>query len=316
MRTDLTIDLGDVKLDAWHYRPDGATGDAPTVVMSFGFSGLKAMGLDRFAEVFCQAGVGALVYDHRGFGRSTGAPAREVDPWQQIKDMRDVITFASTLKGVDASRIGLWGTSYAGGHTIMVSAIDRRVRCAVAQVPFISGKVSVEGLIPSYLRPAWFARLEAERRARLAGAEPTYVPVALDPEDQVKGEPYRLGLVDAREPGFAWLSEAGQAAGYQNSVTLTSFDLFYGYQPGSYIERVSPTPLLMIVGNDDQVCVTEAQLDAFRRAHEPKKLCLLESGHYDVYWRKFDQAAAAARDWFADHLVGTSTAAAAAGGQP
>jgi fermentation-respiration switch protein FrsA (DUF1100 family) len=59
----------------------------------------------------------------------------------------------------------------------------------------------------------------------------------------------------------------------------------------------------MIVGDDDQVCMTEAQLGAFNRAHEPKKLCLLRSGHYDVYWRKFDQAASAARDWLAEHLL-------------
>jgi hypothetical protein len=59
----------------------------------------------------------------------------------------------------------------------------------------------------------------------------------------------------------------------------------------------------MIVGDDDQVCMTDAQLDAFNRAQEPKKLCLLESGHYDVYWRKFDAAASAARDRFAQHLL-------------
>lgn len=313
MRKELRIDTGKVELDAWHYQPDGRGTAAPTVIMSFGFSGLKAMGLDKFGEVFAAAGLGVLVYDHRGFGTSTGEPAREVDPWVQIADMRDVITFASTLKGVDPDRIGLWGTSYAGGHTIVVSAIDRRIRCAVAQVPFISGKVSIESLIPSYLRPAWFARLEEERRSRLAGAKPTYAPVAVDPEEQAKGEPYRLGLVDAREPGFAWLSEAGKSAGYQNSVTLTSYDLFWGYQPGSYIERVSPTPLLMIVGDDDQVCMTDAQLDAFNRAHQPKKLCLLKSGHYDVYWRKFDEAAFAARDWFAEHLLSKSKPSAGAG---
>jgi dienelactone hydrolase len=239
MRKDLTIDLGDVQLDAWHYRPDGAKGHIPTVIMSFGFSGLKAMGLDKFAEVFVEAGLGALVYDHRSFGKSTGMPEREIDPWVQVQDMRKVITFASTINGLDAERIGLWGTSYAGGHTIMVSAIDRRVRCAVAQVPFISGKVSIEGLIPSYLRPTWFKELAKERQARLNGAKPTYVPVAVDPEEQVKGEPYRLGLVDAREPGFAWLSEAGQAAGYQNSVTLTSYDHFYGYEPGKTLSGLA-----------------------------------------------------------------------------
>jgi len=307
MRKDLRIPLIDVELDAWFYQPDGVTGPAPTVIMSFGFSGLKAMGLDRFAEVFAAAGLASLAYDHRGFGTSGGSPVRDIDPLQQVADMRDVISFARSLEGVDPERIGLWGTSYAGGHTIMVSAIDRRIRCAVAQVPFISGKASVEGLIPSYLRPRWIEALTAEREARFRGAEPTYVPVAVDPEQQEKGAAYHLGLVDAREPGFAWLQEAGQQAGYENSVTLSSYDHFWAYEPGAFITRVSPTPLLMILGDDDQVCLTATQLEAFNRAHEPKRLKLLHSGHYDVYWRKFDEAAEAARDWFHEHLVANTS---------
>jgi hypothetical protein len=51
------------------------------------------------------------------------------------------------------------------------------------------------------------------------------------------------------------------------------------------------------------VCLTATQLAAFNRAHEPKKLKLLHSGHYDVCWRKFDDAAEAACDWFQEHLI-------------
>ena len=40
---------------------------------------------------------------------------------------------------MDADRIGLWGTSYAGGHAIVLGATDRRLRAVVAQVPTISG---------------------------------------------------------------------------------------------------------------------------------------------------------------------------------
>ena len=33
----------------------------------------------------------------------------------------------------------VWGTSYAGGHAIVLGATDRRLRAVVAQVPTISG---------------------------------------------------------------------------------------------------------------------------------------------------------------------------------
>ena len=44
-----------------------------------------------------------------------------------------------TLPEVDADRIGVWGSSYSGGHVLVLGAIDRRVKCVVWQVPLISG---------------------------------------------------------------------------------------------------------------------------------------------------------------------------------
>ena len=139
MRRDFEFRTEDgVILRGWHYLPE-RTGAAPTVVMAHGYSAVKEMYLDRFAEAFAEAGIGAVVFDNRNFGASDGEPRQEIDPWQQIRDYRDAITWASGLPEVDAERIGIWGSSYSGAHVLVVSAIDRRVKCVVAQVPLISG---------------------------------------------------------------------------------------------------------------------------------------------------------------------------------
>ena len=39
---------------------------------------------------------------------------------------------------IDPDRIGIWGSSYSGGHVLVVGALDRRVRCVVSQVPLVS----------------------------------------------------------------------------------------------------------------------------------------------------------------------------------
>ena len=89
MRTDVEFRVEDgVILRGWHYRPDRGRGPWPTIVMAHGFSAVKEMYLDRFAEVFAAAGLAALVFDNRNFGASDGAPRQEIDPWQQIKDYR------------------------------------------------------------------------------------------------------------------------------------------------------------------------------------------------------------------------------------
>jgi uncharacterized protein len=76
-------------LRGWLYLPDRATGPVATVVMAHGFSAVKEMYLDRFAEVFAAGGLGALVFDNRNFGASDGVPCQYIDPWQQVGDYRD-----------------------------------------------------------------------------------------------------------------------------------------------------------------------------------------------------------------------------------
>jgi hypothetical protein len=62
MRKDVEFKSQDgVTLAAWHYLPDQHSGKVPMIVMAHGFSAVKEMYLDRFAEVFAEAGLGALV---------------------------------------------------------------------------------------------------------------------------------------------------------------------------------------------------------------------------------------------------------------
>ncbi|MEU1314582.1 alpha/beta hydrolase [Streptomyces tibetensis] len=81
-------------------------------------------------------------------------------------------------------------------------------------------------------------------------------------------------------------------------------ELVSGYERGLLIERVSPTPMLMIVGELDVVCPPDLQLGAYARAREPKRLLTVPAGHFDVYKAgpAFDRVADAAADFFAEHL--------------
>jgi hypothetical protein len=80
-----------------------------------------------------------LVFDYRYLRASDGEPRGQIFPWEQIEDHRNAITYASELPEVDAERLGIWGTSYSGGHVLCVGALDRRVKCVASQVPPIDG---------------------------------------------------------------------------------------------------------------------------------------------------------------------------------
>src|SRR5215207_10522315 len=139
MREDVEFDAAGVRLRGWLYLPDEPREPVPAIVMAHGFSAVKEMYLDAYAEVFAEAGLAVLVFDNRNFGASEGEPRGEIDPWAQIRDYRHAITYARSLPEVDRERIGIWGSSYSGGHVLVVGAIDRRVRCVVSQLPLITG---------------------------------------------------------------------------------------------------------------------------------------------------------------------------------
>src|SRR3989441_6816224 len=186
MRRDIAFKTEDgVTLRGWLYLPDRTAGQAATVVMAHGFSAVKEMYLDRFAEVFAASGLGALVFDNRNFGASDGEPRQHIDPWQQVRDYRDAITFAETVAEVDRNRIGVWGSSYSGGHVLVMGAIDRRVRCLVSQVPLISGHRNARRLIRADFIAVVQGQFDSDRRARDAGEAAAMIPaVAENPRSE------------------------------------------------------------------------------------------------------------------------------------
>ena len=296
MRKDIQFKTTDgTILRGWHYLPDGS-GRHPTIVLAHGFSAVKEMYLDKYAEAFAEAGFASVVYDNRNFGASDGEPRQEIDPWLQVRDYSDAIKFALSLEQTNASRIGIWGSSYSGAHVLGVGAIDRRVRCVVSQVPLISGSQGFRRLVRADFIAPLEAQFHAERVHRAAGGAPMMLPVvARDP-----AAPAALPTADSHQ----WFTEtaAARAPAWRNEVTLRTIEYGFGYEPGAYIGLVSPTPLLLIVAVKDHLTVSDLAIAAYERAHEPKRLVLLPGGHFDAYVEGFYQSFGAARDWFRAHL--------------
>ncbi|MDN5856233.1 MAG: alpha/beta fold hydrolase, partial [Actinomycetia bacterium] len=256
----------------------------------------KEMYLDKYAETFAEPGLNALVFDNRNFGASDGQPRQEIDPWAQVRDYRHAITYATTLSEVDSERVGVWGSSYSGGHVLVVAAIDRRVKAVVSQVPLVSGYGSFRRLVRPDFIDGFRDLFVADRVARYEGTAPAMVPVV----DKDPLAPSALPTPDS----YTWFTETHElrAPSWRNEVTLRSVEMFTEYEPITYVAQISPTPLLVLPSQSDVLCQSDLILDAYEKALEPKKVQILPGGHFDAYVDGFDVSGPAARDWFVEHL--------------
>jgi uncharacterized protein len=271
----------------------------PVIVMAHGFSLVKEAYLPKYAEVFTKAGLAVFVFDYRFFGESEGTPRQHLIPAEQIKDYRNAITFVSQHPRIDAARIGIWGTSYSGGHVLHTAAVDRRVKAVVAQVPTINGWRGASRKMGPEKMAAFLSLLEEYRTARYHGAELRYINVVSD-----KGE---LAAQPSAE-SFNWFTAMSAIAPtWENRITLESMESYLEYNPAGLIDIISPTPLLIIAAEGDAVTPADLARDAFdNKAREPKQWLQVPGGHFDVYdGPSFEQASQAAAQWFTKHLQAT-----------
>jgi dienelactone hydrolase len=295
VRRDIEFNAEGTTLRGWFYPAEQGT-SAPVIVMAHGFAAVKEMYLDNYAEVFAAAGMGALVFDNRNFGASDGTPRQEIDPWQQVRDYRHAITYATTLSEVDSGRVGVWGSSYSGGHVLVVAALDRRVRAVVSQVPIVEGQESFRRLVRPDFIGGFREQFDADRLARFNGGEPAMVPVVA--EDPLA--PAALPTPDS----YRWFTETAEARApsWRNEVTLRSVEMLTEYAPIDFVEHISPTPVLMLSAYEDVLCLTDRIAAAYEKARQPKRFAILPGGHFDAYVAGFEQSSGPARDWFAEHL--------------
>lgn len=271
-REDVSFRSGDSECAAWLYRPEPGTGDRACVVLGHGFGALRDAGLAAYAERFAAAGHAALVFDYRHFGASGGEPRQLLDVGRQHEDWRAAVAHARRLDGIDPERIALWGSSYGGGHVLVIAAADRRVVAAIAQVPHTSGPATLRAAGLRGLVRLGLAGVRDQARA-VRGRPPLLVPIVGPP-----GSLAAMTSPDA-EPGYGAMYPPGAA--WRNEFAARAALRVGLYSPGRAAARIR-CPLLVQVATGDAVTPPEPARRAARRA-PLGELREYPGGHFSVY---------------------------------
>ncbi|REK11829.1 MAG: hypothetical protein DWQ36_00980 [Acidobacteria bacterium] len=276
------------------FSPPGHTADSalPGIVVSHGWGGTRGHLNQAYAPFFAAAGFVTLTIDYRGWGDSDSRLVLEqeqpeigedgtidlagvkvkalreiVDPLDQTEDIRNAITWLQGEPGVDPERIGLWGTSYSGGHVIYVAAHDPRVKVTVSQV----GSQDSVGIFT-----------EAGTLGGLDGAR-------------------KLAIQRARGDAKPY-ADTAPAPGLSGTPAYTRM---MSYSPREVAHRSNAASLFIDAENEELFDIREhgRAVYALLKNRVPAKYVLIEDiAHYDIYRGARQQAVDLAIAWYEEHL--------------
>lgn len=269
----------------------------PGIVLGQGWAGTH-YSIEKYAARFAARGMVAMVIDYRGWGLSDGfveqARPRELHfpdckncrddkrftretvnvttkrtrliPLKMVEDYRNAISFLQGEPGVNRDRIGVWGSSYAGGHSLVTAALDARVKAVAIQIPGIAGKQVEPG--PYKLEGKLLD--DAIARARTG-----------------QGGEYETGYSTRR------------------MVDIETMQAVAEYRPLHYVPRIGNRPVLIMVAEKEELMNNEQHgKAAFEMLPGPKEFIVLRGiTHFEAYTGEaFETGSKAAADWFEKHL--------------
>jgi uncharacterized protein len=301
-RTEVEFSSEGTTCRGWLYTPSGE-GPFPAVVLAGGWCYERELVMPYYAEAFAAAGIAALVFDYRNLGVSDGEPRQHLDPWAQIRDYRNALSFLERRAEIDADRLGAWGISYSGGHVLILGATDPRVKCIVSQIPVVDGYENMRRVHGTMgYRELWAAILRDRALRYDKPGERLYIPHAT-------AEPARdLGTWPFPETyeTFKQLKET-EAPLYQNSSTVESVDLLLDYDVMPFVRRVYDVPSLVIVAEGDDLTLWDLEIGAYNALPTARKklVVLPHTTHMTLYSdrAKLNAAAEQAVTWFVEYLT-------------
>lgn len=289
MKKEITIWSEGTRLAADLFVPDDISkGEKkPAILLCHGWGGPKSHLSSTYAPYFSAAGFVCLTFDYRGWHESDSRlitpdkqpavdkdgfmtvrakPIRDVvDPLDQNRDIHNVLDFLVDLPEVDPDRIGLWGSSFGGGHVIYVAGTDSRIKAVVSQVPGMGQAPDESGFVS--MPP------EAQKVASaMARGELETVPRPPGMPDSL------VGTGDFRTMQ-RYLPRVAAANIKVPTLIMDQEEEEYGGRENSGLSAKNAIPKTTIV-----------------------KYHVFPGSHYDIYSKNFKEAAEMARDWFVAHL--------------
>lgn len=270
-----------IRLAADLYQPKNSQGKLAAIVVGGPFGAIKEQSSGLYAQTMAERGFITLAFDPSFTGESGGEPRHVASPDINTEDFSAAVDFIGLLPNVDRQRIGIIGICGWGGMALNAAAIDKRIKAVVASTMYDMSRVMSRGYNDSVTAVQRTATLEQLAQQRWLDAEkgtPAVGPVSLE---LTGGEPQFVvdyaGYYKSKQRGFHPRAINSNAA-----WTLTNALSFMNMPLLSYINEISPRPLLLVHG--EKAHSRYFSETVYAAAAEPKELLIIKgANHVDLY---------------------------------
>lgn len=180
---------------------------------------------------------------------------------------------------MDPDRIAVWGFFYSSGIALEAAAYDKRVKAVIAQ-----------GLMPEWgLHPkdeeALVARAVKDRANQLRGHPPEYLDLLNEKGEHLLYFEYLEKMTTDQKAHLPnWVHGAKKTAPtFRDSLTIQSFYRHAKWKPIHLFASVSPTPVMILTPENDEIVPPEFQRSIFDSMQSPLKKfeIVKDRGHSD-----------------------------------
>ena len=254
----------------------------PAIVVSGPFGAVKEQSSGLYAQTMAERGFATLAFDPSFTGESGGEPRNVASPDINTEDFSAAVDFIGIQPFVDRERIGVIGICGWGGMALNAVAVDKRVKAVATSTMYDMSRVMARGYNDSVTREQRTQMLEQLGQQRWADAEngvAAYGPVM----NELKGGEAQF-LVDYHDYYRTPRGYHPRAVNSNGSWTLTNPLSFMNMPLLSYIDEISPRPILLIHG--EKAHSRYFSETAYAAAAEPKELLIVPgANHTDLYDR-------------------------------
>jgi dienelactone hydrolase len=256
---------------AWLTLPAGP-GPHPAVVLVHGLGATHDMMLAQYEQHFAAAGIATLAFDYRNTGASDGQPRQHISTSEQCHDVASAIAHLARRTEIDATRIGLWGTSLGGMNVLRVAAERDDVVAAVVQCPIVHGPSAARRLgLRASLRLAPAIADDLLRRA--TRRDRRYVPIV--------GPPGGFAMVTVEGAEAGWNSTVPPGGRFDNRIVAADAVAMVTTSALRHARDVT-APLLVCVCDRENLMDPGYAVLVARRA--PRGVARhYDSDHFDIY---------------------------------